>query len=401
MMLNKKVIESAAVLGLATIISITAVTNSDKAVIANTSVEYDGISGVTAALADYQQAAADEYNVAVSVQKDDVVRVAAAQDETEETAAEELSPEEQEWQTNLMANVDDFLNVREAADGEAAIAGKLYKGDVATIVEAGDEWTLVTSGNLTGYVKNEYCVTGTEAYAYAQSNCETVAEVNTNNLRVRSEQSVDSKVLDTVSTGAKLTVDTEAEATEGWVAVKSGSQTAYVSADYVTVKLNTGVGVTLAEEQAAIEAEQARAAEEAARLAEAQAAQSTQAVAATQGAGVPAAVDDVTLLAAIIQCEAGSDIYESQLAVGAVVINRVKSGAYPNSISEVIYQRGQFGPASSGKLASVLASGSISGTAYQAATDAINGVDNTGGCTGCRGASSGHAGTVIGAMVFY
>lgn len=401
MMLNKKVIESAAVLGLATVLSITAVTNSDKAVIANTSVEYDGIAGVTAALADYQQAAADEYNVAVSVQKDDVMLVAAAQDETEETAAEELSPEEQEWQTNLMANVDDFLNVREAADGEAAIAGKLYKGDVATIVEAGDEWTLVTSGNLTGYVKNEYCVTGTEAYAYAQSNCETVVEVNTNNLRIRSEQSVDSKVLDTVSTGAKLTVDTEAEATEGWVAVKSGSQTAYVSADYVTVKLNTGVGVTLAEEQAAIEAEQARAAEEAARLAEAQAAQSTQAVAATQGASVPAAVDDVTLLAAIIQCEAGSDIYESQLAVGAVVINRVKSGAYPNSISEVIYQRGQFGPASSGKLASVLASGSISGTAYQAATDAINGVDNTGGCTGCRGASSGHAGTVIGAMVFY
>lgn len=401
MMLNKKVIESAAVLGLATVLSITAVTNSDKAVIANTSVEYDGIAGVTAALADYQQAAADEYNIAVSVQKDDVVRVAAAQDETEETAAEELSPEEQEWQTNLMANVDDFLNVREAADGESAIAGKLYKGDVATIVEAGDEWTLVTSGNLTGYVKNEYCVTGTEAYAYAQSNCETVAEVNTNNLRIRSEQSVDSRILNTVSTGAELTVDTEAEAADGWVAVKSGSQTAYVSADYVTVKLNTGVGITLAEEQAAIEAEQARAAEEAARLAEAQAAQSAQPAVTSQGAGVPAAVDDVTLLAAIIQCEAGSDIYESQLAVGAVVINRVKSGAYPNSISEVIYQRGQFGPASSGKLARVLASGSISGTAYQAATDAINGADNTGGCTGCRGASSGHAGTVIGAMVFY
>ena len=401
MMLNKKVIESAAVLGLATVLSITAVTNSDKAVIANTSVEYDGIAGVTAALADYQQAAADEYNIAVSVQKDDVVRVAAAQDETEETAAEELLPEEQEWQTNLMANVDDFLNVREAADGEAAIAGKLYKGDVATIVEAGDEWTLVTSGNLTGYVKNEYCVTGTDAYAYAQSNCETVAEVNTNNLRIRSEQSVDSRILNTVSTGAELTVDTETEAADGWVAVKSGSQTAYVSSDYVTVKLNTGVGITLAEEQAAIEAEQARAAEEAARLAEAQAAQSAQPAVTSQGAGVPAAVDDVTLLAAIIQCEAGSDIYESQLAVGAVVINRVKSGAYPNSISEVIYQRGQFGPASSGKLARVLASGSISGTAYQAATDAINGVDNTGGCTGCRGASSGHAGTVIGAMVFY
>ena len=95
MMLNKKVIESAAVLGLATVLSITAVTNSDKAVIANTSVEYDGIAGVTAALADYQQAAADEYNGAVSGQKDDVVPVAAAQRATEEPAADGITPEGQ------------------------------------------------------------------------------------------------------------------------------------------------------------------------------------------------------------------------------------------------------------------------------------------------------------------
>lgn len=390
MMLNKKVIESVAVLGLATVVSITAVTNSEKAVIANTSLEYDGIAGVTAALVDYQQDAVDEYKIAVSVVKDDVVVVSATQEE-------ELSAEEQAWQANLMANVDDFLNVRTEASAESAIAGKLYKGDVATIVESGEEWTQITSGNVTGYVKNEYCLTGSDAYAYAQNVCDTVAEVNTNNLRIRSEQSVDSKILDTVSVGNTLVVDKEAEVSEGWVAVKSGSQTAYVSADYVTVKLGTGVGITIAEEQAAIEAAQAAAAaEEAAKNQTVSAGTET-----TQGESLVAAVDDVTLLAAIIQCEAGGDIYESQLGVGAVVINRVKSGAYPNSISEVIYQRGQFGPASSGKLASVLASGSISGTAYQAATDAINGVDNTGGCLGCRGASSGHAGTVIGAMVFY
>lgn len=394
MMLNKKVIESVAVLGLATVVSITAVTNSEKAVIANTSLEYDGIAGVTAALVDYQQDAVDEYKIAVSVVKDDVVVVSATQEEAME---EELSAEEQAWQANLMANVDDFLNVRTEASAESAIAGKLYKGDVATIVESGEEWTQITSGNLTGYVKNEYCLTGSDAYAYAQSICDTVAEVNTNNLRIRSEQSVDSKILDTVSVGNTLVVDKEAEVSEGWVAVKSGSQTAYVSADYVTVKLGTGVGITIAEEQAAIEAAQAAAAaEEAAKNQTVSAGTET-----TQGESLVAAVDDVTLLAAIIQCEAGGDIYESQLGVGAVVINRVKSGAYPNSISEVIYQRGQFGPASSGKLARVLASGSISGTAYQAATDAINGVDNTGGCLGCRGASSGHAGTVIGAMVFY
>ena len=108
MMLNKKVIESVAVLGLATVVSITAVTNSEKAVIANTSLEYDGIAGVTAALVDYQQDAVDEYKIAVSVVKDDVVVVSATQEEAME---EELSAEEQAWQANLMANVDDFLIV--------------------------------------------------------------------------------------------------------------------------------------------------------------------------------------------------------------------------------------------------------------------------------------------------
>ena len=286
MMLNKKVIESVAVLGLATVVSITAVTNSEKAVIANTSLEYDGIAGVTAALVDYQQDAVDEYKIAVSVVKDDVEVVSATQEEAME---EELSAEEQAWQANLMADVDDFLNVRTEASAESTIAGKLYKGDVATIVEAGEEWTQITSGNVTGYVKNEYCLTGSDAYAYAQNVCDTVAEVNTNNLRIRSEQSVDSKILDTVSVGNTLVVDKEAEVSEGWVAVKSGSQTAYVSADYVTVKLGTGVAITIAEEQAAIEAAQAAAAaEEAAKNQTVSAGTET-----TQGESLVAAVDDV------------------------------------------------------------------------------------------------------------
>ena len=52
-----------------------------------------------------------------------------------------------------------------------------------------------------------------------------------------------------------------------------------------------------------------------------------------QNAAVEATVDDVTLLAAIIQCEAGNEVYEGQLAVGAVVMNRVRSGGYPGTVS--------------------------------------------------------------------
>ena len=115
----------------------------------------------------------------------------------------------------------------------------------------------------------------------------------------------------------------------------------------------------IAEEQAAAEA---RAAEEAA---------AAQAAAEAQAASVAASEQE--LLAALIYCEAGNQPYEGQVAVGAVVMNRVRSGSYPNTITEVIYQSGQFGPAMTGWLDSVLASGSYSDTARQAAADAIAG----------------------------
>ena len=122
----------------------------------------------------------------------------------------------------------------------------------------------------------------------------------------------------------------------------------------------------LAEEQAAAEA---RAAEEAA---------AAQAAAEAQAASVAASEQE--LLAALIYCEAGNQPYEGQVAVGAVVMNRVKSGVYPNTITDVIYQSGQFGPAMTGWLDSVLASGSYSDTARQAAADAIAGSNPVGDC---------------------
>ncbi len=314
----------------------------------------------------------------------------AAQAEIE--AKSELSEEEQLWETRLMAEVNDFLYVRASADENAEIIGKMYKGDVAEIVETGDEWTHVTSGNVDGYVHNDYVVTGQEAYEYATANVETSAEVQTNGLRIRSEASEDAAVVTVVSEGTDLQVDTSVEASEEWVAVTYGGSTRYVSAEYVEVELNLGEAVTIEEEQAEL---QRLAEEEAAR----KAAQVTE-VTTVQNEAVTASVDDITLLAAIIQCEAGNECYEGQLAVGAVVMNRVRSGNYPSTISEVIYQRGQFSPAGSGKLAERIASG-IKDSCIQAAQEALNGTDNTGGATKFRRASSGHAGVVIGNHVFF
>lgn len=89
---------------------------------------------------------------------------------------------------------------------------------------------------------------------------------------------------------------------------------------------------------------------------------------------------DKELLAALIFCEAGNQPYEGQVAVGAVVLNRVQSGTYPDSISEVIYQSGQFGPAMTGWLDRVLASGGYTNAALQAAEDALSGVNPIGEC---------------------
>ena len=156
------------------------------------------------------------------------------------------------------------------------------------------------------------------------------------------------------------------------------------------------------EEAERIAAEQAAAEQAAAQQAAAEqaAAEQTavQEAAAIQQAPVTATASDQTLLAAIIFCEAGNQPYEGQVAVGAVILNRVRSSVYPNSIAEVIYQSGQFGPAMSGWLDSVLASGGYTATAMQAAADALAGSNPIGDCLyfGC-----GNYGIQIGDHFFH
>lgn len=319
----------------------------------------------------------------------------------EETETAEVSSSENtetevdsEWADRLMANVEDEMSVRAAASSDSELVGKLRKGDLATIVSTEDGWYQITSGNVTGYVSADYVVTGDAAKALAESVCTTYATSTTGGLRVRSAAGEDASVISALGEGDKAVVDTEAEAVEGWVAVSINGKTGYVKADYVTVETEYGTAITIEEEKAAEAAAAQKAAEEAAKK------NQTTSTTTTQNAAVAASVDETTLLAALIQCEAGSECYEGQVAVGAVVMNRVRSGAYPSSIYNVIYQSGQFGPASTGAVASVAASGP-SASAYAAAQAALSGTDNTGGATSFKRASSGQSGVVIGNHVFY
>ena len=110
---------------------------------------------------------------------------------------------------------------------------------------------------------------------------------------------------------------------------------------------------------------------------------------------------DRKLLASIIYCEAGNQPYEGQLAVGAVVINRVRSSVFPNSVVGVIYQKNQFSPVASGRLELALANDRATANCYRAADEAMAGMTNVGNCVFFRTPIEGLTGIVIGGHVFY
>jgi len=111
--------------------------------------------------------------------------------------------------------------------------------------------------------------------------------------------------------------------------------------------------------------------------------------------------NDRYLLANLIYCEAGGEPYEGQVAVGAVVINRLLSARYPDTITGVIYQRSQFSPAGSGRLAIALAQNKATSSCYQAADEAMRGVTNVGTCVYFRTPIEGLTGIQIGGHIFY
>lgn len=303
----------------------------------------------------------------------------AAVTEVDADAVAEEAVEEEEASDVVMANVNDAVNVRVEPSEEAEVAGKLYKNCGGTILEQADGWTKLTSGELTGWTKDEFLVFGDEAEAMQQEVGSLKATVKTDALRVRKEANEDAGIYTVLALGESVTAVEEAD---GWVTVQVDEDTqGYVSADYVDVAFTVETGKT--NEQ--IEAEKKE--EEKKKLSE------------NRGA-VSCETSDVTLLAALIQCEAGRESYEGKLAVGAVVMNRVRSGSYPGSVSGVVNAPSQFPPATNGKVAAVIANGP-SASCVEAAQAAINGATNVGGATHFKAASSGQAGVVIGNHVFW
>ena len=177
----------------------------------------------------------------------------------------------------VVAQVNDYINVRADADAESDIVGKLYNGSVAKVLgRTGNGWARVRSGDVTGYIREEYVATGDTAQQLADSVTTKKAVVTTETLRVRAAAQADSDVITLIGQGQTLDI---LEETDGWYKVNTEDGEGYISADFADVEDVYPEAVSRAQE----EAEEAAA--EASRKAEEEAAKAaSNAAAGTAGA---------------------------------------------------------------------------------------------------------------------
>ncbi|MBQ8822937.1 MAG: cell wall hydrolase [Lachnospiraceae bacterium] len=291
-----------------------------------------------------------------------------------------LTPPVVEEESKLvMANVKSALNVRAEASEDAKKVGKLYKDCGGTILERANGWTKLQSGNIIGWAKDEYLLFGEEAEELADEVGKRIATITADALRVRKEPSLEGEeIVLLVKDEVLEVVSTE---NEEWVCVDYEGTDAYVSAEFVDISFMIDKGETMDEIKAREEAEK-----EAKRH--------------KNYGQYTTDADTKLLLAALIHCEARGESYEGQLAVGAVVMNRVRSKAYPDTIHGVIYASGQFTPAMNGTVNRVYESGKIQESCIRAAEEALSGVSNVGDLTHFR-RNDGRDGIVIGNHVFH
>lgn len=179
---------------------------------------------------------------------------------TAELAAAEaasMTDEEKEFSNLVIAKVQRYVNIRSDASENSEVVGKLYDKSVGTYLSEKDGWYEISSGNVTGYVKAEYCVTGKEAVDLAKEIGTRIATVTTTTLKVREDASTEAAVLGLVPIEEELTV---VEEQDGWVKVDIEEGYGWVSKDYVDLRTDFVKAESKAEEEARLakEAEERR-----------------------------------------------------------------------------------------------------------------------------------------------
>lgn len=302
--------------------------------------------------------------------KEDIVSTDASTSNKASTNEETVAKEEPKAQySDIGISVaKDYVNIREDASTDAEVLGKLYRNSAVTIIKEDGDWYYVESGSITGYVKSEFIKKGLSDADLIKNYGTQTACVDVDGLNVREKTSIDSKKLTVIYQNEKYPV---VEVDGDWVEIKIEDEglKGYVKTELVDLMVSFTEAVSKEEEQKILQlkAEQ-RAKEE---------------TAVKYGDGFSYTKQDIALLSCLIHAEAGTQSYEGKLAVANVVLNRVKSSKYADTIKAVIYQASQFSVAHSGSLQKQLdIYGSYSSRSQllsiKAAKDALEGANNIG-----------------------
>lgn len=290
------------------------------------------------------------------------------QEDEDMTSLEDSDTEEAKYADIGISIANSFVNIRENPDQDSPSLGKLYRNAAARVLDAVDDWYLVESGSVKGYLKAEYLKTGISDEELIKNYGTMRIRVKVDGLNVREETNTEAKKLTVIYKNETYPV---LELLDEWVKIdiKEDNTSGYVAREHVELNVEFIKAVSKEEEQ---ELERLKAAEKAKKEVEVK-----------YSGGVSYSADELKLLACLVHAESGNQSYEGKLAVANVVLNRVKSGKYPNSIKSVIYQKGQFTVASSGSLAKQLAKYENYSTQSQlltikAAKAALSGANNIG-----------------------
>ena len=283
----------------------------------------------------------------------------------------------------------DMLDIHAEANTASAVVGQVMDDGHVAILAKYNDWVQIQAGEIAGWVPAENLVETEISNEEAVAANEQVIAERTGATASEDEFFAEEEVQqdETAALQAEASEAAQNEIEE----VQTAEEAARLEAE--------AQAKAAAEEAAQLEAEaQAKAAaEEAARIA-AEAQQAALAAQAAQTAAISA--EELKLLANIIYCEAGSESYVGKVAVGNVIMNRVKSASQPNTITEVVYAKGQFSPVRNGSLQRALSSDKADAACYQAAIEALAGAQPVGGKLFFR-RNNGRSGQVIGHHVFY
>ena len=127
------------------------------------------------------------------------------------------------------------VNIRQSGDVSAQKVGTIDANGIMTVVEKGDTWSHITSGNVDGYIKNEFIAFGDDAANYAAANLSKVAVVNTASLKLRSAASTDSESITLLAQGESYAI---LETGEAWTKIQLDTVAGYVKNEYIMISYN-------------------------------------------------------------------------------------------------------------------------------------------------------------------